>query len=191
MPRAMAGPSKWRMAEAGPHFGFEGRVPAVAADAFVAPTAVLIGDVTIGEMSSVWFHCVLRGDTNFIRIGARSNIQDGTIIHVNAGTHPTLIGDDVTVGHAAIIHACTLESGAFVGMGATVLDGAAIGPGGMLAAGGLLTPGKRIGPGEMWQGAPARLVRVMQAEELARFAATSAHYVSLGQRYRSSLPTGG
>ena len=179
------------MAESGLRCGFEGRVPVVAADAFIAPTAVLIGDVTVGAQSSVWFHCVLRGDTNHIRIGARSNIQDGTIIHVNADTHPTLIGDDVTVGHGAIIHACTLESGAFVGMGATVLDGAVICAGGMLAAGGLLTPGKRIGPGEMWQGAPARLVRVMQAEELARFAAIAGHYVGLAQRTRSSLQAGG
>ena len=104
-------------------------------DAFIAPTAAVIGDVHIGAQSGIWFHCVLRGDTNFIRIGARTNIQDGTIIHVNAGNYPTLIGDDVTVGHAAIIHACTLHDRAFVGMGATVLDGAVIEEGGMLAAG--------------------------------------------------------
>ena len=121
----------------GPLFSFEGNAPQVAADAFVAPTAAVIGRVEIGPQSGVWFHCVLRGDTNFIRIGARSNIQDGTIIHVNAGTLPTIIGDDVTVGHGCIIHACTLKDRAFVGMGATVLDGATIEEGGMLAAGGL------------------------------------------------------
>ncbi len=161
--------------------------PRVAPNAFVAPTAVLIGDVEIGPQSGVWFHCVLRGDTNVIRIGARSNIQDGTIIHVNADTFPTIIGDDVTVGHAAIIHACTLRDRAFVGMGATVLDGAEIAEGGMLAAGALLTPGKRIGPGEIWQGAPARFWRVLSDEDQAKFARTSVHYVELAQRYLKDL----
>ena len=125
----------------GPVYAFEGHLPRVAADAFIAPTAAVIGQVEIGAQSGVWFHCVLRGDTNFIRIGQRSNIQDGTIIHVNAGAQPTIIGDDVTVGHGCIIHACTLEDRTFVGMGATVLDGAVIEAGGMLAAGALLTPG--------------------------------------------------
>ena len=166
---------------------FEGVRPSVAASAFVAPTAILIGDVTLGEGSSVWFHCVLRGDTNHIRIGARSNIQDGTIVHVNAGQFPTLIGDDVTVGHAAIIHACTLHDRAFVAMGATVLDGAVIEEGGMLGANALLTPGKRIGPNELWTGAPARLLRVMSAEERAKFDLTAAHYCELATRYRISI----
>ncbi len=165
-------------------------MPLVAPDAFVAPTAVVIGDVHIGALSGVWFHCVVRGDTNFIRIGARTNIQDGTIIHVNAGHYPTLIGDDVTVGHAAIIHACTLHNRAFVGMGATVLDGAVIEEGGMLAAGSLLTPNKRIGRNELWQGSPAKLNRVMDAAERAKFDFTAEHYVELAQRYRDGLGKG-
>ena len=168
-------------------FSFEGVSPRLAADAFVAPNATVLGDVVIGAQSSVWFGCVLRGDTNFIRVGARSNLQDGTVVHVARGTLPAVIGDDVTVGHAAIIHACTLHDGAFVGMGATVLDGAVIEEGGMLAAGGLLTPGKRIGRHEMWRGAPARLVRVMPREERQRFAAVAPHYVELGARMRASL----
>ena len=171
----------------GPLFALGDVQPSIGPDAFIAPTAAIIGDVTIGAQSGIWFHCVLRGDTNFIRIGDRTNIQDGTIIHVNAGSFPTLIGDDVTVGHAAIIHACTLKNGAFVGMGATVLDGAVIEEGGMLAAGAMLTPNKRIGPGEMWQGAPARLVRVMDAAEQAKFARTAAHYVELAARMRREL----
>lgn len=162
---------------------FQGVLPDVHPNAFIASTAILIGDVTVGAGSSVWFHCVLRGDTNHIRIGARSNIQDGTIIHVNAGTFPTLIGDDVTVGHAAIVHACTLHDRAFVGMGGTVLDGAVIETGGMLGAGGLLAPGKRIGPNELWMGAPARLVRVMSAEERAKFDKTAVHYAELATQY--------
>jgi carbonic anhydrase/acetyltransferase-like protein (isoleucine patch superfamily) len=120
-------------------------------------------------------------------VGARTNIQDGTIVHVTGTTMPTTIGDDVTVGHAAIIHACTLHDRAFVGMGATVLDGAVIEEDGMLAAGGLLTPGKRIGRGELWQGSPARFARVMSAEERARFASTIPHYLELAERYRRGL----
>ncbi len=156
----------------------------MAPDAFIAPTAALIGDVTVGAQSGVWFHCVLRGDTNYIRVGARSNIQDGTIIHVNRGSYPTIIGDDVTVGHACIIHACTLEDRSFVGMGATVLDGAIIREGGMLAAGGVLTPGKVIGAGELWSGSPAKFWRVLSVEDRARFDATAPHYAELGGRYR-------
>jgi carbonic anhydrase/acetyltransferase-like protein (isoleucine patch superfamily) len=171
----------------GPLFALAGVAPRVAPDSFIAPTAAVIGDVEIGALCGIWFHCVLRGDTNYIRIGARTNIQDGTIIHVNAGTHPTVIGEDVTVGHAAIIHACTLKNRAFVGMGATVLDGAVIEEGGMLAAGALLTPNKVIGPNELWQGSPARLARVLSDEERARFDKTAVHYVELAQRFRSGL----
>jgi acetyltransferase-like isoleucine patch superfamily enzyme len=164
---------------------FEGMTPRIHPTAFIASTAVLIGDVEVGEGASVWFQCVLRGDTNHIRIGARTNIQDGTIIHVNHITHPTVIGADVTVGHAAIIHACTLHDRAFVGMGATVLDGAVIEEGGLLAAGALLTPGKRIGRNELWQGSPAKLTRVMDDEERAKFDVNATHYAELAQRYRT------
>jgi gamma-carbonic anhydrase len=171
-----------------PLYILEGVAPVIAPDAFIAPTAVVIGDVQVGAQTGIWFHCVVRGDVNSIRIGARTNIQDGTVIHVNGGRNfNTVIGDDVTVGHAAIIHACTLENRAFVGMGATVLDGAVIEEGGMLAAGGLLTPGKRIGRNELWQGSPARLARVMGAEERARFDLTAKHYVELARRFRAGL----
>ena len=168
-------------------YAFEGVVPLIAADAFIAPTAVVVGDVHIGAQSGIWFHCVVRGDTNYIRIGCRTNIQDGTIIHVNRDDFCTLIGDDVTVGHAAIIHACTLHNRAFVGMGATVLDGAVIEEGGMLAAGALLTPNKKIGRNELWQGSPARLTRIMSAEERAKFDLTAEHYVDLARRFREGL----
>jgi carbonic anhydrase/acetyltransferase-like protein (isoleucine patch superfamily) len=173
-----------------PLYPFEGRLPSIDPTAFVAPSAAVIGDVELGADASVWYHCVLRGDTNFIRIGARTNIQDGTIVHVNAGNEPCIIGADVTVGHACIIHACTLHDRAFVGMGATVLDNAVIESGGMLGAGGLLAPGKRIGPNELWLGSPARLARVMTAEDRARFDRTAPHYVELAKRHRTSLTTG-
>jgi carbonic anhydrase/acetyltransferase-like protein (isoleucine patch superfamily) len=169
-------------------YALDGVAPRIAESAFIAPTAAVIGDVEIGAESSVWFHCVLRGDTNSIRVGARTNIQDGSIVHVNAGAFPAIIGDDVTIGHAAIVHACTLHDGAFVAMGATVLDGAVIEEGGVLAAGGLLPPGKRIGRFELWQGTPARLVRVLSAEERARkFDATAPHYAALAARFRRGL----
>ncbi len=159
----------------------------MAADAWVAPTAAVIGDVTLGSGASVWWHCVLRGDGNPIRVGEGSNIQDGTVIHIAAGAFPTLIGQNVTIGHSCIIHACTLEDRAFIGMGATVLDGATVMEGGMLAAGGLLTPGKRVGRNELWAGAPARLMRVMSAEERAGWDKTAPHYVALARRFRAGL----
>ena len=174
----------------GPLWTLDGVAPRLGPGAWVAPTAAVIGDVELGAGASVWWHCVLRGDTNAIRIGAGSNIQDGSILHVNAGQFPCLVGANVTVGHACVVHACTLHDRAFVGMGATVLDGAVIEEGGMLAAGGLLTPGKRIGAGELWAGSPARLMRVMPAEERAGWDRTAAHYQELAQRYRVGLAAG-
>lgn len=170
-----------------PLYELDGIAPQIDPEAWVAPGAVVLGDVRIGPGSSVWFGCVVRGDTNRIRIGARSNIQDGSILHVNAGDFPCLVGDDVTVGHAAIVHACTLHDRAFVGMGATVLDKAVIEEGGMLAAGALLTPGKRLGRHELWAGSPARKVRTMGEEERARFDQVAVHYATLSAHYRTAL----
>jgi carbonic anhydrase/acetyltransferase-like protein (isoleucine patch superfamily) len=175
------------LALAGPIYTLDGITPKVAPDAFIAPTAAVIGDVEIGPESGVWFHCVLRGDTNIIRIAARSNIQDGTIIHVDAPSWPTIIGNDVTVGHAAIIHGCTLKDRAFVGMGATVLDGAVIEEGGVLGAGGLLTVGQVIGPNELWVGSPAKLRRVLSPEERAGFDRNAVEYRHLAARFRAGL----
>ena len=173
---------------AGPLWSLDGVFPRIAPDAWVAPTAVVIGDVELGARSSIWFGCVVRGDTNRIRIGARTNIQDGSILHVNPGDGmECLIGDDVTVGHMAIVHAARLHDRAFVAMAALVLDQAEIEPGGVLAAGGVLTPGKRIGPGEMWAGTPAKLVRVLSAHEQARFAMNAPAYVQNALRFRGGL----
>ena len=167
-------------------YSFEGKVPQVHPGAWIAPTAVLIGDVRVGPGANIWFNCVLRGDTNPIIIGARSNIQDGTIIHVDHGENFTEVGEDVTVGHLAIIHACKLRDRAFVGMGATVMDGAVIEAGGMLGARGLLGPRKTIGRCELWTGSPARLVRVMDAAEQAGWGQTVPHYLALSGRFRDS-----
>jgi carbonic anhydrase/acetyltransferase-like protein (isoleucine patch superfamily) len=162
--------------------------PRLAEGAWVAPTAVVIGDVWLGERATVWFGCVLRGDTNRIRIGARSNIQDNSVLHVNAGEEWVCeIGDDVTVGHMAIVHACKLHNSAFVGMGATVLDGAVIEEGAMLAAGGLLTPGKRIPRRELWSGRPARKMRDIDDEERASMDRVAVHYAERGQLFRAGL----
>jgi carbonic anhydrase/acetyltransferase-like protein (isoleucine patch superfamily) len=166
---------------------YRGRTPKIPASAYIDPDAVIIGDVTIGEQSSVWPCVVIRGDVNWIRIGARTNIQDGAIIHVDSGEFSTTIGDDVTVGHNAVIHACTLKNRAFVGISATVLDGAVIEEGGMLGAGGLLTPGKVIGRNEMWLGSPAKLVRVMSDEERRKFDRNAVVYRELAARFRAGL----
>ncbi len=168
-------------------YALDGVGPQIHPTAWVAPTAVLIGDVRIGPGASIWFNCVLRGDTNPIIIGARSNIQDGTVIHVDHGEFGAIIGDDVTVGHSAIVHACTLQNRAFIGMGATVLDGAVVEEGGLLSARGLLAAGKRIGRYELWKGAPARLSRVMTQDERAQWDQTVPHYVGLSNRYRNGL----
>ena len=168
-------------------YALDGVAPSIDPTAWVAPTAVLIGDVRLGPGANIWFNCVLRADTNPIIVGARTNIQDGTIIHVDHGKNFTEIGDDVTVGHAAIIHACKLKHRAFIGMGATVLDGAVVEEAGMLAARGLLGPGKVIGRQELWVGAPARLQRVMSDAERAGWDETVPHYVGLAARYRGGL----
>jgi gamma-carbonic anhydrase len=168
-------------------FSLDGITPQIAADAFIAPTAAVIGNVVIGSETGIWFHCLIRGDMGSIHIGARTNIQDGTVVHIDSGGLDTVIGDDVTVGHNAVIHACTLKNRAFVGISATVLDGAIIEEGGMLAAGALLTPGKVIGPNEMWTGSPAKLRRVMDAEERSRFDRNAMVYRDLAKRFRAGL----
>jgi gamma-carbonic anhydrase len=165
-----------------------GVTPVIAPSAFIAETAVVIGDVVIGENASVWYGCVLRGDDNTIRVGARTNIQDGTIVHINheregaAGTK-TVIGADVTIGHMALIHACTLEDGCFVGMKACVMDGVVVESGAMVAAGALVTPGKRVKRGELWAGSPAKLMRRLTDAELKYFAYTAQHYAELAASY--------
>jgi gamma-carbonic anhydrase len=162
--------------------------PRLDPTAYVAHGTTLIGDVTIGRQASVWYNCVLRGDVQKIVIGMRTNIQDGTIIHGTTNGLPVVIGDDVTVGHGAILHACTIEDGGFVGFGARVLDGAVVKSGGMLAAGAVLTPRKVVGTGELWAGNPARLLRTLSGEERERMAVSAIRYVALAERYRTARP---
>lgn len=168
-------------------YSLRGMTPQIDPSAWIAPTAVLIGDVRIGQGANIWFNCVLRGDTNPVIVGARSNVQDGTVVHVDHGDHPAIIGDDVTIGHAAIIHACHLKNRAFIGMGATVMDGAVVEEAGLLGARGLLGPGKCIGRQELWAGSPAKFVRVMSDEERARWDETIPHYLGLTAEYIKTL----
>ncbi len=172
---------------------YRGFSPRIAGDAFIADNATLIGDVEIGAGASIWFGCVLRGDTNRIRIGAGTNVQDNTVIHVNhereGGDRPplgtaTTIGAGVTIGHMALIHACTIEDNAFIGMKACLMDGAIVESGAMVAAGALVTPGKRIKSGELWAGSPAKLMRRLEPAEIAYFAYSAAHYRELAAEYR-------
>lgn len=172
---------------------FGGRRPDVDPRAFVAPGAVLIGDVEIGPEASVWYNCVLRGDVNRIRIGARTNIQDGSVLHVDSphpgaeAGHQTIIGEEVLIGHLAMVHGCILHDRSFVGLGAIVMDGCEIESFGMLAAGALLTPGKRIPAGQLWAGRPARYVRDLSEEERAANLAGVSHYVELAKAHRTAL----
>ena len=167
---------------------FNGVSPKIHETAFIAESADIIGDVEIGPKSSIWYGVIIRGDMNYIRIGANTNIQDGTVIHVDSvGEHwdglPTLIGDNVTIGHRAVIHACTLEDNSFVAMSATVLDGAVVESGAMVAAGALVTPGKRVLKGQLWGGTPARYMRDLRPEEKASFDHVTEHYIEIMGKY--------
>lgn len=159
--------------------------PHIATSAFVAVGVVIAGDVEIGPDSGIWYGCIIRADVNKVRIGARTNIQDGTIIH-ESRLYPTLIGDDVTIGHMAVIHACTLGDGCFVGMKAMVMDGAVVEPGALLAAGAMLTPGKTVPRGQLWAGSPARYVRDLNEQDRAMMDYTAPHYVKLAHEYKNS-----
>lgn len=161
--------------------------PILGRHVFVAETAAIIGDVVIGDQTNIWFGVSIRGDVNYIRIGSRTNIQDGSVVHVTHKTHPTFIGDGVTVGHMALLHGCTIEDHAFIGMKSCVMDGAVIESGGMVAAGALITPGKRVKSGELWAGVPGKLVRMLTPEEHHFIPISAQHYVDLAASYMDPL----
>ncbi|NBX93591.1 MAG: gamma carbonic anhydrase family protein [Proteobacteria bacterium] len=160
--------------------------PQLDSSVFVAPGAKLIGDVSIGAESSVWFNCVLRGDVNKIQIGKRSNIQDLTLIHESYQSHSTLIGDSVTVGHSCILHACTIGDFSMVGMGSTVLDGAELGEFVLLGAGSLVTQGMKIPKMSKAFGRPAKIVGTLSDLEVEQLKWLAQHYVALSQIYRAN-----
>jgi len=168
---------------------YRNHLPRLGANVYVDPAAVLIGDVELGDDASLWPCSVVRGDVNFIRIGARTNVQDGAVLHVThdgpytPGGFPLLIGADVTVGHGAVLHACTIEDACLIGMHATVLDGARVSRHAMVGAGAVVTPGKIVGEGELWLGNPARCVRRLDDRQIEQLHYSAQHYVRLKNEY--------
>ncbi|MBF0183586.1 MAG: gamma carbonic anhydrase family protein [Magnetococcales bacterium] len=176
---------------------YRGILPTIDPTAYVHPSAIIIGDVHIGAYSSIWPGVVIRGDVNFVRIGARSNIQDGSILHVTRPTEenpngiPLLIEDEVTIGHQVSLHACHLRSRSMVGIGAIVLDGVVVEEEAMVGAGSLVAPGKRVASGELWLGSPAKPVRLLDERARQAIAATTENYVRLATEFRQALQTSG
>lgn len=171
---------------------FGGKTPSIDASAFLASGAKVIGDVTVGAESSIWYNVVLRGDVNAIRIGARTNIQDGSVIHVDSPRDggaglPTLIGDDVLIGHLVMLHGSVLHDRAFVGLGSIVMDGCTIESDALLGAGAMLTPGKAIRSRELWVGRPAKFLRTLTDEEVVNNRRAAGHYVELARGHAPAL----
>jgi len=160
-----------------------GKRPVIGNGVFLAETCAVIGDVVVGDAASIWYSTVIRGDVMPIRIGARTNLQDGVVVHVTAGRFGTTIGDDCTIGHAAIIHACTVEDRCLIGMGAILLDGCVIGSGSLVGAGALVTPGTTIPQGSLVLGSPARVKRTVNQAEREQIEYGAAHYVELARCY--------
>ncbi|CAN5349850.1 gamma carbonic anhydrase family protein [soil metagenome] len=163
---------------------FKSILPKIHPTAFVTEGAIVIGDVEIGEDASVWFGAIIRGDVNFIRIGDRTNIQDGTVIHVSSKTHSTVLEDNITVGHRVVLHGCHIESGCLIGMGAIIMDGVRVGANSLVGAGTLLTPGTQIPPRSLVIGSPGRVKRELTDDELALLDRSWRNYVELKKHYQ-------
>jgi carbonic anhydrase/acetyltransferase-like protein (isoleucine patch superfamily) len=163
---------------------YRGVVPKIAASAYIDPSAQIIGDVEIGERSSVWPNVTIRGDVNSIRIGEESNVQDNTVIHVEHDIYPTIVGNRVTVGHSATLHGCVIEDNCLIGIGAIVLNGATIGEGSVIAAGALVPERMQVPPNAMVMGVPAKVKRDLTAEERERFRENAQNYVKYRETYR-------
>ena len=167
-------------------YSLGGIAPRVAASAWIADSAQVIGDVELADDVSIWFGAVLRGDTDTMRIGRGSNIQDGSVLHADVG-QPLIVGEDVTVGHKVTLHGCTIGDGSLIGIGAVLLNGAKIGKGCLVGAGALVTEGKEFADGSMVLGSPAKVVRQLTAEEMERYRSSAHHYVENSRRYASGL----
>jgi len=170
-----------------PIYPYRGTLPKLGRRVFLAPSAELVGDIEVGDDVSFWFHTAARGDVHFIRIGAKSNIQDGTVLHVTHQTHPLMLGEGVVVGHSAMLHGCTVEDGALIGIGARVLDGAVVEAGAQVGAGAVVAPGTRVPAGSLVVGVPARVRRLLTQEETAQIAAIRDRYLALKEEYRETL----
>ena len=167
-------------------YELDGVAPKLAALAWVADSAQVMGNVELAEGANVWFGAVIRGDSETIRIGRRSNIQDGSVLHADVGK-PLTVGNDVTVGHMVMLHGCTIGDGSLIGIGAVVLNGAKIGKGCLVGAGSLVTEGKEFPDGTMIMGSPAKVVRQLDAEQMAGLLKSAAHYVGNAARYKAGL----
>ena len=167
--------------------GYQGKRPRIAASAYIDHAAVIIGDVGIGEDASIWPLCVVRGDVNYIRIGARTNIQDGSILHVMKDEYPLILGDDITVGHSVTLHGCTIESRCLIGMRATILNGVVIGEGSIVAAGTLLTERTIIPPRSLVMGSPGKVKRALTDDDLASIDRYAKRYVDYKEIYRKEV----
>jgi carbonic anhydrase/acetyltransferase-like protein (isoleucine patch superfamily) len=167
-----------------------GRLPRVPSSVFIDESAQVIGDVEIGEDSSVWMCVVVRGDVNSIRIGRRTNIQDGTVVHVMLGTHPTTLGDNVTIGHGALVHGCTVEDRCLIGMGAILLNGSHVGADSIVAAGTLLVEGMRVPPRSLVMGSPGKVKRSLTDAEVASIQAYADRYVGYRLDYMNTGSSG-
>lgn len=163
---------------------FKGIFPKIHQDAYIADGVVIAGDVEIEDNSSIWFNSVVRGDVAPIKIGKNTNIQDGSVIHTSRFDGPTYIGDNVTIGHLALIHACTVADNAFIGMSATVMDKAIVEEFAFVAAGSLVTPGKVVRKRELWAGSPAKLVRAVNDDEIAFMKDNISNYINLANCYK-------
>ena len=162
---------------------FEGKSPNIDSSCFIAPGVDIIGDVSIGRDSSVWFGSVLRGDMHYIKIGSRSNIQDNCTVHVTTDVHPTIIGDEVTIGHNVIIHGCEIEDRCLIGMGAIIMDGAVIGSGSLIGAGALVSPGTVVPPNSLIVGLPGKVVRETTEAERTETIERAQHYIDFSRKY--------
>jgi gamma-carbonic anhydrase len=164
---------------------YQGHLPQIAASAYIDAQAVIIGDVVIGEQSSVWPCTVIRGDVNFIRIGARTNVQDGCVLHVMRETHPLILGDSVTVGHGVILHGCTIARRCLIGMGCVILNGVKIGEGSIIAAGTLIPEGTEVPPGSLFMGHPGKLRRALTGADQDSIDRYANNYVKYAATYKA------
>lgn len=169
---------------------YRGRMPKIAETAYIDAQAVVIGDVTIGEHASVWPCVVIRGDVHYIRIGARTNVQDGSVLHVMRDEHPLILGDNVTVGHGVVLHGCTIESRCLIGMGSIILNGAKIGAGSIVAAGTLVLEGTEVAPGSLFMGHPGKFRRPLTAADLQSIDNYAQRYVEYKETYKGEVTSG-
>jgi len=173
-----------------PIYPYRDQVPRLGRNVFLAPDAVLTGNIEVGDDVSFWFHTAARGDVHWIKIGSRTNVQDGAVLHVTHQRHPLSIGEGVVIGHGAIVHGSTLEDGCLIGIGARVLDGAIVESGAQVAAGAVVPPGMRVPSGQLVMGIPAKVKRRLSEEELQAIEDTADRYAALKEEYRGVLGSG-